>query len=85
MDRQPKHPFHPGAVLLEEFLKPQGITQAEFSSRIGWTQARLNELIRGKRGISAGKAARETLSTTLKICSCWFFHSARTHPGLSSK
>jgi addiction module HigA family antidote len=53
VDRQPKHPFHPGEMLLEEFLEPQGRSQFEFARRIGWTKSRLNELIRGKRGITA--------------------------------
>ena len=56
MDRQPKNPFHPGETLLEEFLQPQGMSQAEFARKIGWTKARLNELIRGKRGITAAAA-----------------------------
>ena len=49
MVKQPKNPFHPGEILLEEFLQPQGLSQAEFARKIGWTKARLNELIRGKR------------------------------------
>jgi addiction module HigA family antidote len=56
VDRQPKHPFHPGEMLLEEFLEPQGMSQAEFARRIGWTKAQLNALIRGKRGITAEAA-----------------------------
>lgn len=56
MSRQPKNPFHPGEILLEEFLRPMDITQAAFAGRIGWTKARLNELIRGKRGITADAA-----------------------------
>jgi len=53
---QPANPFHPGEILLEEFLQPGGISQAEFARRIGWTRTRLNELIRGKRGITAEAA-----------------------------
>ena len=34
-----KNPFHPGEVLLEEFLKPGGITQTEFAKKLGWTRA----------------------------------------------
>ena len=69
MDRQPKHPFHPGEMLLEEFLEPQGMSQAEFARRIGWTKARLNELIRGKRGITAEAALdlADTLGTSPKL------------------
>ncbi|MBS0374822.1 MAG: HigA family addiction module antidote protein [Proteobacteria bacterium] len=53
---QPANPFHPGEVLLEEFLVPAGITQTAFAKRLGWTRARLNELIKAKRGITADAA-----------------------------
>ena len=69
MDRQPKNPFHPGEILLEEFLQPQGMSQAVFARQIGWTKARLNELVRGKRGITAEAALdlAETLGTSPKL------------------
>lgn len=69
MSRQPKNPFHPGEILLEEFLRPMGMTQAAFAQRIGWTRARLNELIRGKRGITAEAALdlAEVLGTSPKL------------------
>ena len=69
MTKQPKKPFHPGEMLLEEFLVPMGMSQAEFARRLGWTKARLNELIRGKRGISAGSALdlAEALGTSPKL------------------
>jgi antitoxin HigA-1 len=54
--RAPKNPIHPGEILLEEFLRPAGLTQAAFAARLGWTRARLNELIRGKRGVTAAAA-----------------------------
>ena len=54
--RHPKNPFHPGEILLEEFLKPAGITQTDFAHKLGWTRARLNELIKGKRGVTADTA-----------------------------
>jgi len=54
--RQPRNPFHPGEILLEEFLEPSGITQVAFAEKLGWTRARLNELIKGKRGITADAA-----------------------------
>ena len=56
MDHQPNNPFHPGEMLREEFLDPTGITQAAFAQKIGWIRARLNELIRGKRDITAEAA-----------------------------
>ncbi len=69
MNYQPTNPFHPGAILLEEFLQPAGISQAEFARRIGWTKARLNELVRGKRGITADSALdlSEALGTSPKL------------------
>ena len=56
-------PTHPGEMLLKEFLVPAGITQTQFSQHIGWTYARLNEIINGKRGVSADSAL--TLSEAL--------------------
>ena len=69
MARQPKNPFHPGEILFEEFLVPAGLSQAEFARQIGWTKARLNELVRGKRGITAGSALdlAEALGTSPKL------------------
>jgi len=65
----PKNPFHPGEILLEEFLVPAGTTQTEFAQRIGWTTTRLNELVRGKRGITADAALdlAEVLGTSPKL------------------
>jgi len=67
--RQPKNPFHPGEILLEEFLEPAGITQRAFAMKLGWTRARLNELVKGKRGITADAALdlAEALGTSPKL------------------
>jgi len=67
--KQPTNPFHPGEILLEEFLQPAGITQTAFSEQLGWTRARLNELIKGKRGITAESALdlAEVLGTSPKL------------------
>ena len=56
--RLPKNrkPTHPGEMLLEEFLKPIGISQAQFAKHLGWTQAKLNEIINGKRGVTPESA-----------------------------
>ncbi len=69
MARQPNNPFHPGEILLEEFLIPMGVTQAAFAEKVGWTKARLNELIKGKRGITAAAALdlAEALDTSPKL------------------
>jgi addiction module HigA family antidote len=45
-------------MLLEEFLKPLGITQSEFALRIGVSFPRLNEIIRRKRGVTPDTALR---------------------------
>ncbi len=65
----PTNPFHPGEVLLEEFLEPAKISQASFANKLGWTKAKLNELIKGKRGITAETALdlAEALKTSPKL------------------
>jgi addiction module HigA family antidote len=45
-------------MLLEEFLKPLGISQTDFAERIGVSYPRLNELIHGKRGVTPDTALR---------------------------
>jgi addiction module HigA family antidote len=69
MARQPKNPFHPGEILLEEFLEPMGMSQAAFAEKIGWTKTRVNELVRGKRGVTAEAALdlAEILGTSPKL------------------
>jgi len=49
---------HPGEVLLEEYIKPLGLTQATLARELGISTNRLNELIKGKRGITADTALR---------------------------
>jgi len=49
---------HPGEVLLEEYLKPLGLTQATLAKELGISTNRMNELVRGKRGITADTALR---------------------------
>ena len=51
-------PTAPGEMLLEEFLKPLGLAQVDASTRLGVSLNRLNEIILGKRGISADTALR---------------------------
>jgi addiction module HigA family antidote len=53
-----KNPIHPGEILEEEFLKPMGLSQSEFARRIGTTHAVINEICRGKRGVSPKTALR---------------------------
>ena len=54
----------PGEILLEEYLKPKGIGQVEAARRLGISLNRLNEIVLGKRGITADTALR--LSRLLK-------------------
>ena len=49
-------PITPGEILREDFLKPLGITQAEFARRVGIPTNRVNEIAQGKRNISADTA-----------------------------
>ena len=61
MIRVPTHrePTHPGEILLEEFLKPLGMTQKDLANAIHVPYQRVNEIINKKRGI--------TLSTALRL------------------
>jgi addiction module HigA family antidote len=51
-------PIHPGEVLLEEFLKPMGLSQNRPALDIGVPARRINEIVLGKRGITADTALR---------------------------
>jgi len=49
-------PTHPGEILLEEFLDPLGVTQKRFAGHIGVPIQRINEIVRGRRGVSSETA-----------------------------
>ena len=51
-------PTHPGEMLLEEFLRPMGMTQTELAERIHVSYPRVNEIVNGKRGVTPGTALR---------------------------
>ena len=51
-------PTHPGEMLLEEFLKPLGISQSAFAVRLGVSFPRLNEVVRQKRSVTPDTALR---------------------------
>jgi addiction module HigA family antidote len=51
-------PIHPGEVLLDEFLKPMGISQYRLAKEISVPPRRINEIVQRKRGISADTALR---------------------------
>jgi addiction module HigA family antidote len=59
-------PTHAGEILLEEFLKPLNLTQVQAADKMGISGNRLNELVRGKRGVTADTALRlaKLLKTT---------------------
>ena len=54
-------PTHPGEMLLEEFLKPLGMTQSELAKRIHVSFPRVNEIINARRGITPDTALRLSL------------------------
>ncbi len=51
-------PIHPGKILLEEFLTPLGISQYRIAKDIGVPARRINEIVHGKRAITADTALR---------------------------
>ena len=53
-----REPTHPGKILLEEFLVPLGLTQRELASAILVPYQRVNELVRGRRGVTPSTALR---------------------------
>lgn len=64
----PEHriPTHPGVVLSQEFLAPLGITQVALAAHLGIPVQRVNELVRGKRGVTPETAwlLAQALNTT---------------------
>ena len=82
----PSHraPTHPGEILVEEFLKPMNLTQRAAADRMGMSLNRLNELVRGKRGMTADTALRvaKLVKTTpefwMNLQIAWdLFHASR--------
>lgn len=47
---------HPGVILLKEFLEPMGLTQKALADHLGIPMQRVNEIVRGKRGITPDTA-----------------------------
>jgi addiction module HigA family antidote len=62
-----RKPTHPGEILLEEFLKPMGMSQIELAKKMGVPVQRVNTLINGKRDMTAETAI--LLSRVLKTSS----------------
>ena len=51
-------PIHPGEILFEEFLKPMNISQNQLGRDLGVSPRRINEIIHGKRSVTADTALR---------------------------
>ena len=58
MPRKVLEPIHPGEILLEEFLKPLGLSQYRLAKGISVPPRRINEIVHGKRSITADTALR---------------------------
>lgn len=57
-DAEMIEPIHPGEILMEDFIEGFGITQNKLAVAIGVSPRRINEIVHGKRGITAGTAIR---------------------------
>lgn len=74
--------IHPGEILHEEYLKPMGIGQVDAARRLGVSLNRLNEIVLGKRGITADTALRlaRLLKTSpqlwMRLQADWDLHEA---------
>lgn len=51
-------PIHPGEILLEDFMRPLGLSSNALAQLLEVTPARINEIVRGRRGITADTALR---------------------------
>ena len=58
MDQNKLKPVHPGEILLEEFLRPMGLSQNRLALDIRVPARRINEIVHGKRRITADTALR---------------------------
>lgn len=58
MNRKALSPVHPGEILDEEFLKPMKVSQSKLARDIDVPARRINEIVRGKRGITSDTAMR---------------------------
>ena len=58
MTQEKMPPVHPGEILFEEFLKPMGLSQNRLSLDLGVPPRRINEIVQGKRRLTADTALR---------------------------
>ena len=79
--------FHPGRVLYERFLKPTGLSQNALARELGVPPRRINEIVLGKRGITADTALRlsRLLKTSaqlwMRLQADWDLHQALQREG----
>ncbi len=86
--RLPKNrrPTHPGQMLLEEFIKPLGISQMELAEWMGISYPRLNEIVHAKRGVTPDTALRleqvfgMEAQFWLNLQMAWDLYNARHSP-----
>ena len=82
--------IRPGEILLEEYLKPLGLGQVEAAKKLGISLNRLNEIVLGKRGITADTALRlaQLLKTSpqfwMRLQADWDLHLAITRAAKAS-
>ena len=75
-------PIHPGEILLQEFLRPLGISQYRLAQAIGVPPRRINEIVHAKRSISPDTALRlsRLLKTSpqlwMRLQADWYLHQA---------
>lgn len=80
-------PTHPGEMLFEEFIRPLEVTQTELAEWIGVSYPRLNEIIKGKRGVTPDTALRleqvfgMDAQFWLNLQLAWDLFQARQSPG----
>ena len=72
-----REPTHPGEYVLEEFLDPLKMTQAQAAEKMGISTNRMNELVRGKRGVTADTALR--LAKLFKTSPQFWMHMQATY------
>ena len=79
-------PTHPGEMLLAEFLEPLGTKQVDFARHLNWPYARLNEIVNGRRGVTAdsalcfGEALKTGPEFWLNLQRDWdLWHSRKRH------
>ena len=58
MEKKIMRPIHPGEILMKDFLEPMGITQYRLAKDISVVPRRVNEIVHGKRAITADTALR---------------------------